>query len=480
MGDPVTTESRVPCPACGAKIVKGARKCRSCKKWLDSGMRPPTQRALALGSGMALALGLGFLSQQRSSVEEAPPLTPLGTAAVAAEPSPLELAPDQPASSDEPAADERHKLVPDDGKPIVAWRSREFSVDVHPLDVAFSKSGNSVYVSTDDASLREYHAASGQLMRVVKVPAHADRIRVLHGRWVALLQEKGASHVPVVDTKIWEKEPLVLNVGLEPADIIELPGSTTAVAAARRGKRLTWFDLTNGELKANITVPHSTDQLYLLQSVEGHHYVGAMGRMFRGGLQAGAWLDLFDPFETPFGATRRSISAGRDPYLGSVTTDRGQLLFADRSSNSVSLISVDQITNMKTATVGHSPIAAFLMHGDHYGITLDVAGPTATVLDVHKMRRVTTLMLPGPPRDGAISADGKALFVSLGSRHWPPQGAGAVVIAGDPPNVVAELKTGQGATRVAVSPTGMRAAVASWQDKSVTIIEPVPPPKATN
>ena len=86
-------------------------------------------------------------------------------------------------------------------------------------------------------------------------------------------------------------------------------------------------------------------------------------------------------------------------------------------------------------------------------------------------------MLPASPRDGAMSRDGKALFVSLGNTHWPPRGAGAVVIAGDPPNVVAELQTGRGASRVATSPDGKRAAIASWLDKSVTIIEPIPPKK---
>jgi DNA-binding beta-propeller fold protein YncE len=474
VGDPVS-ERRVPCRHCGAKILVGARKCRSCKTWLDKGIRPPTKRAIAMVAGAALALGVGFLSHKQSPVEDAPPLTPLGTEAASADPalpSPLEIAPDQ--TDDEPSDEERTTLATDDGKPVRSWRSREFSVDVHPLDVAFSPSGRSVYVTTDDASLREYHVASGQLMRVVKVPVRGDRIRVLHDRWVAVLQNDGAAHIPIVDTKVWEKEPRVLVVGMQPADILALPGTTTAVAAARRGKRITWFDLEDGSLKANITVPHTTTQLHLLQSDQGHYYVAAMGQLFRGGRPAGAWIDLFDPSESPFGATRRSISAGRQPGPGAVTNDRGKLLFADRSSNSVSLLSVDEITKVRTASVGQGPIAAFLMHGDHYGITLDAGGRTATVIDIQKMRRSTTLMLPAPPREGAMSEDGKALFVSLGNKHWPPKGAGAVVIAGDPPNVVAELKTGRGASRVATSPDGKRAAVASWLDKSVTIIEPVP------
>lgn len=456
-------------------IIEGARKCRECKKWLQKGMRPPTKRAIAMAAGAAMALGVGFMANRGSTkVSAAPPLTPLGTAAPSAHPSPVEMAPDQTKQLEEPPSEERSKLVTDDGKPVRQWRSREFSVDVHPLDVAFSPSGRSVYVTTDDASLREYHVASGQLMRVVKIPVRGDRIRVLHDRWVAILQKDGAAHIPIVDTKVWEKEPRLLVVGMQPADILALPGTTTAVAAARRGKRLTWFDLEDGTLKANITVPHTTTNLYLLQSDQGHHYVGAMGRLFRGGRPAGAWIDLFDPSESPFGATRRSISAGRDPRAGSVTSDRRKLLFADRASNSVSLIGVDEITKVQTATVGQGPIAAFLMHGDHYGITLDADGRTATVVDIQKMRRVTTLMLPAPPRNGAMSPDGKALFVSLGNTHWPPKGAGAVVIAGDPPNVVAELKTGRGASRVATSKDGKRAAIASWLDKSVTVIEPIP------
>ena len=370
-------------------IIDGARKCRSCKKWLNKGMRPPTKRAIAMVAGAAMALGVGFLTNQGSPVAEAPPLTPLGTAAPSvddANPSPVEMAPDQTTQT-APAEDEQSKLVTDDGQPVRSWRSREFSVDVHPLDVAFSASGRSVYVTTDDASLREYHVASGQLMRVVKVPVRGDRIRVLHDRWVAVIQNEGAAHIPIVDTKVWEKEPLLLVVGMQPADILALPGTTTAVAAAKRGKRLTWFDLQDGTLKANITVPHTTTQLYVLQSGSGRHYVGAMGHMFRAGQPAGAWIDLFDPSESPFGATRRSISAGRDPRTGAVTADGSKLLYADRAANTVSLISVDQITNVKTATVGQGPVAAFLMHGDHYGISLDAGGRTATVVDIQKMRQ---------------------------------------------------------------------------------------------
>jgi DNA-binding beta-propeller fold protein YncE len=67
------------------------------------------------------------------------------------------------------------------------------------------------------------------------------------------------------------------------------------------------------------------------------------------------------------------------------------------------------------------------------------------------------------------------LFVSMGGDTYPPAGANVMVIAGDPPRVVTSLATGRGATSIAVSPDGTRAAVACWSDRSLTIFEQVAP-----
>ena len=132
----------------------------------------------------------------------------------------------------------------------------------------------------------------------------------------------------------------------------------------------------------------------------------------------------------------------------------------------------------RPAGVGASPIAGFIFGDDRYGITLNSVARTASVIDLDSMSLADTLMLDGVPRSGALSPDRKMLFVTMGGDTYPPAGANVTVIAGDPPRVVTSLATGRGATAVAVSPDGTRAAVACWSDKSITIFEQeaTPPP----
>jgi DNA-binding beta-propeller fold protein YncE len=242
------------------------------------------------------------------------------------------------------------------------------------------------------------------------------------------------------------------------------------VAATTTTNRVARFELPSGARVANITLPHATGQLFLVQA-EGRPYVGAMGMLTRGGRAAGAWIDLFDPNETPFGSTRRSISVGREPGPGCVTADGGAVFFPDRVSNTATLLRIAGTTEVKETAVGQGPEAGFLMAGDRYGVTLNRAARTASVIDLGTMKVASTLMLNGVPRAGETSRDGSMLFVALGGSEWPPKGSGVVVIAGDPPKVTTSLPTGKGAIAVAVSKDGSKAAVASYYDKSITLLE---------
>jgi len=217
-------------------------------------------------------------------------------------------------------------------------------------------------------------------------------------------------------------------------------------------------------------LPHATGQLFLVRA-EGRPYVAAMGALFFGGRPAGGWIDLFDPTETPFGATRRSIPAGRELGAGMVSADGGAIFVADRVSNTVSLLRVASATESKSATVGQGPTAAFLINDDRHGITLN-ADNTASVVDIATMKTLSALVLDGVGRAGVVSPDRRSLFVALGGPDRPPQGSGVAIIAGDPPNVTASLPTGKGAIAVVVSKDGARAAVASYYDRSITILEP--------
>ena len=135
-----------------------------------------------------------------------------------------------------------------------------------------------------------------------------------------------------MDTTTWDRDPILLDVGQSPGDIIEMPDGRTVVAASIEGKRVSRFDLVTGTRLADITLPHATGQLFLVRA-EKRPYVAAMGALKHAGQPAGAWVDLFDPSEGPFGATRRSIAVGREPRFGAVTADGGALFFPDRVSN---------------------------------------------------------------------------------------------------------------------------------------------------
>jgi len=471
------SEHRVPCRACGALVLEGARKCRACKKWLVAPPEPPVPAqpaapriAIVLGSALA-TLVVVLVSGRESKVGEAPPLTnlsPDSSAAIGAPGSPAAIGPD-------PTPDKKPKLSPD---PDRSWRVRQFKIgDVRPLDLAFSTAGTSVFVSADDATLREYKLSTGELLHQAQMPAQGDQIRLLFGRYVAILRHADAARIPVMDTQSWDKDPILLDVGRTPGDMVELPDGRSVITATTDSKRIARFDLPSGTRLADITLPHATGQVFLVQA-EGRPYIAAIGALSHGGRHAGSWIDLFDPAETPFGATRRSIPLGRELGAGDVSRDGTLLLFPDRVSNSATLLKVAATTSAAEVAVGASPIAGFIFGDDRYGITLNSVARTASVIDLDSMSLADTLMLDGVPRSGALSPDRKMLFVTMGGDTYPPAGANVTVIAGDPPRVVTSLATGRGATAVAVSPDGTRAAVACWSDKSVTIFEQeaAPPP----
>ncbi len=470
------SEKRVPCPRCKAPIVEGARKCRACKAWLDGRDNPPrTPRAAIIVLTAVSTVMAVLISSRESPVGDAPPLTKLGTDTADAgagqpPPSPGAIGPEIEAEPEPPP--------PDPNRP---WHAREIKIgEVHPLDIAWSPSGQSLYVSADDATLREYKIKNGDLVHQASVPAQGDDIRLLFGRWVAVLRHHDAARIPVMDTTTWDRDPTLLDVGASPGDIIELPDGRSVVAASIEGKRVTRFDLVTGTRIADITLPHATGALFLVRA-ENRPYVAALGALTHAGQPAGAWIDLFDPSEGPFGATRRSISVGRAPRLGAVTADGGDLFLPDRVSNTAMLLHVAGTTEAREVSVDSSPEAGFLMDDDRYGVTINSGGRTATVIALPphagaagkpaKMEVRTTLMLGGAPCSGAVSPDRRTLFVSLGGTERPPKGTGVEIIAGDPPKVVGTLPTGKGACAVAVSKDGARAAVASYYSKSITILE---------
>ncbi|MSP25619.1 MAG: hypothetical protein EXR75_10720 [Myxococcales bacterium] len=465
---------RVPCSFCGALVLVGARKCRACRTWLGdatSTERPRLRRAFTLMAAAVLVVGSVLVTGVDSPVGSAPPLTPTASpsavaeAAIAADPSPAAFGPDPRRTVVlPPSPSEKSATI--DGAP---WRTRTIRVDVHPLDLVFGADGRALYVSGDDASVRAYEVATGRLLHMATVPAQGDRLRLLHGRYLAILRREDASHIPVVDVQNFERDPVLLQVGAEPADALALPDGKTIVTASSKGQLLAKFELPSGRRLADIRVPSALRDLYLLRHGE-RVFVGALGLVHQYGAAAGARLELFDPSEKPFGATRRSISVGRDPRGGAVREDGASILLADRVASGAWHVRLDSEQRPTPIAVGAGPVAAFFL-GARYGVTLDSQASTATVIELGENRRMTTLMLPGVPSHGAATRDGSLVFVALGGTTWPPAGSGLAILGDEPPRVIAQLDTGAGAHRVAVAPDGTRAAVANYSARTLTLIE---------
>lgn len=454
-------DKRIACSACKKPILDGAKKCRHCKAWQpERGSRGVSRAALIVTTAVTSVFSV-IVTSRESPVGSAPPLTQLPTdSATVSEPAPGSVGPEpEKPKPPPPAPGPRHK-----------WTARELRMgDVHPLDVAWSGNGETLFVSADDATLREYKISNGEMIHKATVPAKGDRIRRLFDRYVAVLRlDPTATRIPVMDTTKWDRDPILLDVGPGPGDIQELPDGSV-ITSTTVGHRVSRFGLPSGKLQADITLPQSTAQLFLVRA-EGRPYVAAMGGASHADRSAGAWIDLFDPEEAPFGATRRSISVGRDPRPGVVTATGGAIFFPDRLSNSASFLSVSHETEAKTADVGAEPVGGYLLDGDRWGVTLNAGSSTATLVSFPSMQ-VTTLMLPGVPRLGVPTPDRSTLFVVLGGTDEPPHGQGVAVIANDPPEVVATLPTGQGAMSVGVSKDGTKAAVANYFAKSITILE---------
>jgi len=156
-------EPRLPCPRCGSAILVGARKCRSCRRWLDGSPehRPMPWRFAVLGL-VAAALGGFAIARRPTTVGEAPPLTPMTPAGSAdattlGEPAPGALGPaPDPTTADSAAAT---PVAPEAAR---GWRTRRIHLDAHPLDAVFSDDGNTLLVSGDDGKIRAYDVVSGR------------------------------------------------------------------------------------------------------------------------------------------------------------------------------------------------------------------------------------------------------------------------------------------------------------------------------
>lgn len=455
MDRPVTPEkiARIPCARCGVLIIRGALKCKACKAWQpsvsdDHDTAPRVTVATSvLAIAVASVIAILVTTQRRvpagSKVPQPAPITAPAATGAGPAPSP------QPPS----------------------FRVRELTrLDARPLDVLFSPRGDSVYVSTDDGKLREYAVQTGELLHQVSVPAQGDELRLLYGRYLAVLRHEDAAHVPVIDVFHWDQDPVLLHVGANPGDITELFDGQSVVASSSLNRTVARFDLKTGNRIADIKLPQEASQLLVLR-IEGEAVLATVGAA---GGPGSAWLDLFDPLESPFGATRRTIPLGRDPARGRVGLHRGTIAFVDKRANTLAQLDVIQPTPRKEVHVGRSPIAVEYMHDDATLVTVNAGSRSLSVIDARTLQVTDTLVMDEEPGSSATSVDGSVLFVGLGGTRWPPEGSGVDVYGGRPLRKLDRFPTGSGCGQIATHASG-RAVVANHSDRSLSLLEPAKP-----
>ncbi len=363
------SERRVPCPSCGARIVEGgAQVPRLQRGGSASATAAPWGRSPA--ASRAWREPRPAVSERRRGHDHRHPDQPevarrRGAAADRARAGGRRLARRARHGADDapdPAAfgPDAAEPAPPPAEPKSRWRAREFRIgDVHPLDVVFNPSGASIYVSADDASLREYKLQSGELIHKASMPAQGDHIRLLFDRYVAVLRHEDAARIPVMDTT-------ALGSRSGPARRRPDAGRHRGAAGRQDGGRGDDGHEARDEVRAadgvrlaNITLPHATGRLFLVQA-EGRPYIAALGALTHAGRPAGAWIDLFDPSESPFGATRRASRSGASRARA---TSRGM---AAPCSSPIgcptrrSLLSVAGVTETRKTPVGVGPTARLL------------------------------------------------------------------------------------------------------------------------
>jgi hypothetical protein len=474
--------NKIECPKCGLPTLRaGAVKCPACKTWV--GPRPGRPlRALTValtvaglsGAGMAISAAAILVASilwapggsrpwsrwirpsvapadvQDASFRSPPP----ESAGSASAPTESGSAPPGP-----PAASQgSHPEAP--GAAGSFSEPRLVRASVAPLDAVISDDDLSLFVLGDDGSVRMHELGSGKEVRKLLVPGRGSEIRLLAGKYLAVLGVPGA--MPLIDLTTYVVGRI--DIGGPAVDIVALshpPALVVATGISRKVVRLS----SSGGLRpeGQIVLPKPVSGLVRTQVGEREMLAVLTQSKPDGGLGS---VDIFDPAASPFGASRSSWIVAVDPRRGAVS--KASIFVVDRSAGQLLEVYQDQERPPRVVNVGQSPLSAHRLV-DGWIVTVDGAG-TATVLTEDTLELTATIPLGAVPSDAAVTPDGRALLVALGGGPWE-RGATTSIIAGDPPRVVGKLSTGPGSHRVRISKSGRFAAVAASLGRSVAILE---------
>jgi DNA-binding beta-propeller fold protein YncE len=328
-----------------------------------------------------------------------------------------------------------------------------------------------VFVLGEDATVRAHAVSGGAEVRKIVVPGKGTGLRLLGGRYLAVLGIPGST-LPIVDTSAWtlvqlEIGGLAVDVALIGRDPRSEPGAAKGegshmVAVSGLGRRVTRFALGTWKVEGQVMLPRTITGVVVTRA-SGREALAVLTQAPRAG-ELGA-IDVFDPAAVPFGGTRLSWAAAVDPRGSAAQRGGDEILIVDRGASQLLRLPHDE--PLRIANVGQQPLGAFRLL-NRYAVTVDAVG-TATVVSLPNLEVRATLALGAVPSDAAVTSDGRALLIALGGGPRQ-QGALTAVVTGDPPVVSAKIRTGVGAHSVSVSKSDRAAVVTSYWTKTVAVL----------
>ena len=453
------TEVRLACPRCGYRARAGATRCAGCRADLHTGASLARDGAGARRTRLlAVGAGLGVLATMGVAVWSSRP--PGATRAVPEAPR-AEVSRSAAAVPDVARGSEVARAHPG------AWALRtvaQVQVGGVPGAVVFAGVPEHVWVATGTGqSVVEIDPASGVVLSTLPAGQLTEALAVVHGRWLIAWHYWMSSALTVWDLAQPDRPRQSLPIGRNLADVLALPDGESMLVSACQSHTVKRVHLPDLRVTGAVTFPRAVGRMIPVQS-HGRFSAAVMGGVFRiwwsgrGSTPIGAWVDLIDPGETPFAATRRSISAGRQPRDPDVAFGGTRLIFPDRVSNQVTSVDLEGSTPPQTIGVGVRPERVVVLPGDRYALSLDAVSRSLTVMGLQPLAYETTLPLEAAPTSAAVSPVRGYAAISLGGARG--DGEGVVLVAGTPPRIVARGTTGRGPLDVAASADGSTLATA--------------------
>jgi len=158
------------------------------------------------------------------------------------------------------------------------------------------------------------------------------------------------------------------------------------------------------------------------------------------------------------------LDVGRAPAHLLLTPDEKLLFVANRESNSVSAVRVDDLTVVGEVPVGHAPFAMALSPDGSRLYVGNVQGGTVSIIDTVALKVLDTINSGAMPYGAAVTPDGTRVLVTN-------QQARSVSVIEKAASGPVEIKVGEYPEGVGLSADGSRAYVANWFSDDVSVID---------